>query len=407
MAQIRILISLLLLFCAAARADVTVRYSLDLKFNSKLPIPPEATAKLNAFVPTEMSLRIKGDKAWSNFAMITSIADLSTGRITLLDPHTRRFATIPASAYPPYLQTVQVLPPEVQKILENIKFDVQTHKTGRQDTVRGILTEERKSAISVEIPVPQKGPVGFKLVVEQWLALPEEISRIPALGEFAAHGARAAAPLNPAGMIQRALAQTPALAERVRSAFEALAQDKRTFSAKTRVRLYAPVLALTIPGLNADEAVMELSIDVAGISSAPVPDSVFEVPADYQSASMEELLKSMQPTLPQAARSPQSSAGGVYRAGGGVTPPVMILKREPKYTPGATSDHIQGTVVLYCEVGPDGEAHNMKVVRSLRPDLDANAIEAVRGWRFKPGEKDGKPVTVAATIEVNFRLLDQ
>jgi hypothetical protein len=29
----------------------------------------------------------------------------------------------------------------------------------------------------------------------------------------------------------------------------------------------------------------------------------------------------------------------------------------------------------------------------------------VQQWRFRPGMKDGKPVTVAATLEVNFRPL--
>jgi hypothetical protein len=29
----------------------------------------------------------------------------------------------------------------------------------------------------------------------------------------------------------------------------------------------------------------------------------------------------------------------------------------------------------------------------------------VKQWKFKPGYKNGKPVVVAATIEVNFRLL--
>ncbi len=37
--------------------------------------------------------------------------------------------------------------------------------------------------------------------------------------------------------------------------------------------------------------------------------------------------------------------------------------------------------------------------------LDEKAIEAVMKWKFQPGRKDGKPVTVAAQVEVNFRLL--
>jgi protein TonB len=50
-------------------------------------------------------------------------------------------------------------------------------------------------------------------------------------------------------------------------------------------------------------------------------------------------------------------------------------------------------------------AENFEVVRSLEPGLDQKAIEAVGQWRFKPGAKDGAPVTVRATIEVNFRLM--
>jgi periplasmic protein TonB len=45
------------------------------------------------------------------------------------------------------------------------------------------------------------------------------------------------------------------------------------------------------------------------------------------------------------------------------------------------------------------------VQRSLGLGLDEKAIEAVKQWKFKPGYKDGQPVKVAATIEVNFRLL--
>lgn len=97
--------------------------------------------------------------------------------------------------------------------------------------------------------------------------------------------------------------------------------------------------------------------------------------------------------------------GGVFRVGGGVSAPVLLFKKEPEYSEEARKAKYQGTVVLYVEVTPDGKANNVKVLRSLGLGLDEKAMEAVRAWKFRPGQKDGKSVTVAATIEVNFRLL--
>ena len=97
--------------------------------------------------------------------------------------------------------------------------------------------------------------------------------------------------------------------------------------------------------------------------------------------------------------------GGVFRVGGGVTAPVLVYKKEPEYSEEARKAKYQGTVTLYVEVAPNGKATNIKVLHSLGLGLDEKAIEAVKQWTFKPGLKDGKPVTVAASIEVNFRLL--
>jgi TonB family protein len=100
----------------------------------------------------------------------------------------------------------------------------------------------------------------------------------------------------------------------------------------------------------------------------------------------------------------ESPRPGVYRVGGGVTPPVLIDKTEPEYTEEARHAKYQGTVLLRVEIDPTGMATNIKVQRGLGLGLDQKAVEAVRKWRFKPGTKDGNPVTVEATIEVNFRL---
>jgi TonB family protein len=59
-------------------------------------------------------------------------------------------------------------------------------------------------------------------------------------------------------------------------------------------------------------------------------------------------------------------------------------------------------VVLVAEVNADGTVENIKVIHSLGTDLDNDALEAVRKWRFEPALKDGKPVTVITTIGVLF-----
>ena len=97
--------------------------------------------------------------------------------------------------------------------------------------------------------------------------------------------------------------------------------------------------------------------------------------------------------------------GGVFRIGGGVSPPRLTYKVEPEYSEEARKAKYQGTVVLAIQVWPDGRAHNIRVVRSLGLGLDEKAIQAVQEWKFVPGKKDGIPVKVRANVEVNFRLL--
>ena len=97
--------------------------------------------------------------------------------------------------------------------------------------------------------------------------------------------------------------------------------------------------------------------------------------------------------------------GGVYRTGNGVTSPTLTFKVEPEYSEEARKAKFMGTVILYIEVNEKGQVQNPRVLRSVGMGLDEKAIEAVMKWRFRAGYKDGKPVTVAAQVEVNFRLL--
>ncbi len=64
-----------------------------------------------------------------------------------------------------------------------------------------------------------------------------------------------------------------------------------------------------------------------------------------------------------------------------------------------------GMVQLQIVIQADGRPTNIVVVKRLGKGLDEKAVEAVRGWRFQPAYRDGKPVPVIVNIEVTFRLM--
>jgi TonB family protein len=94
----------------------------------------------------------------------------------------------------------------------------------------------------------------------------------------------------------------------------------------------------------------------------------------------------------------------IYKVAQVQTPPKVVSKVEPNYTDDARNAKIEGPVVLTLIVDTQGQAEKIRVTKSLDKGLDQQAIAAIEKWHFAPGIKDGKPVRVAATIEVNFRL---
>jgi protein TonB len=96
--------------------------------------------------------------------------------------------------------------------------------------------------------------------------------------------------------------------------------------------------------------------------------------------------------------------GGLYRVGGGVSAPRTLYAPDPEYSEEARRAKFQGSVLLALIVGPDGNPRDLHIMRSLGLGLDEKALDAVRTWRFEPARKDGVPVAVQISVEVNFRL---
>jgi TonB family protein len=97
--------------------------------------------------------------------------------------------------------------------------------------------------------------------------------------------------------------------------------------------------------------------------------------------------------------------GGLYRVGGGVSPPQPLNSVEAEFSDEARRAKYQGVCLISLIVDAQGNPQNPRVVRALGMGLDEKAIEAVKKYKFKPAMKDGKtPVPVMITVEVNFRL---
>lgn len=85
--------------------------------------------------------------------------------------------------------------------------------------------------------------------------------------------------------------------------------------------------------------------------------------------------------------------------------PEAIYKPEPDYSEEARKARFQGVVLLGVEIGTDGRAHNIRVLKGPGMGLNEKAIEAVTLWRFRPALSGNQPVAVPATVEVAFHLL--
>lgn len=79
---------------------------------------------------------------------------------------------------------------------------------------------------------------------------------------------------------------------------------------------------------------------------------------------------------------------------------------EPQYSEDARAQKIEGAVLLAVTVDPQGLPQDIQVTKPLFPSLDANAVAALRQWRFQPYLKDGQPISKRITVEMHFSVND-
>lgn len=90
---------------------------------------------------------------------------------------------------------------------------------------------------------------------------------------------------------------------------------------------------------------------------------------------------------------------------GGAPELYQYLARNIKYPKSAKERKAQGRVISQFVVRKDGSIVDVKIVKGVDADLDAEAVRVISGMpKWKPGMQKGKAVDVKYTVPVTFRL---
>ena len=93
---------------------------------------------------------------------------------------------------------------------------------------------------------------------------------------------------------------------------------------------------------------------------------------------------------------------------GGTAELMKFLSMNVRYPKEALEQRVQGRVIVSFIVERDGSVSDTKVVRSIHPQLDAEALRVVGTMpKWKAGMQNGEPVRVKYTVPISFLLTGQ
>ncbi len=84
---------------------------------------------------------------------------------------------------------------------------------------------------------------------------------------------------------------------------------------------------------------------------------------------------------------------------------MKYLQANIKYPPEAAKNNIEGRVIVQFVIDETGQVGEVKIVRPVSEELDAEAVRVVKALpKFEPGRQDGEAVSVWYTLPVMFKV---
>ena len=179
-----------------------------------------------------------------------------------------------------------------------------------------------------------------------------------------------------------------------------------------------PIPAEVKPEIQQENKKPEAKDNPADSREVPLPTqpstSSGKVESTSQSAAKPEPAKPVEATTSNnaAAESQATKADAIHEVvdeppsfPGGDAAQIAFLSNNLRYPAVAMEQGIQGRVVTQFVVDKDGSITDVKVVRSLDPMLDKEAVRLVKSMpKWTPGKLNGSPVRVKYILPISFRL---
>lgn len=149
-----------------------------------------------------------------------------------------------------------------------------------------------------------------------------------------------------------------------------------------------PAFALLVAGNISCSQDVSQTEDAKEEVVAPVSPEAKEAPADSTAKEEVFMVAEQMPEFP-----------------GGMKEMLKFLQENVKYPENAMKNNVQGRVIVQFVVEKDGTPTEFKVLRSVDPDLDAEALRVMKAMpKWKPGMQKGQVVRVKFTVPVSFKL---
>lgn len=84
--------------------------------------------------------------------------------------------------------------------------------------------------------------------------------------------------------------------------------------------------------------------------------------------------------------------------------PEAVTQVAPTYPEALRKAKVEGVVTMIFVLDETGRVEDPRVENSSRPEFEKPALDAIRKWRFSPGQKDGQPVRTYIKIPMRFRV---